>query len=54
MEVHKVEIVKQEGPIHLSNVRLVCNNNKPTSIKRDVTKEGKFYTSMQEMRRNYR
>lgn len=35
-------IVKQEGPIHLSNTRLVCNKcNKPTNIKRDVTKEGK-------------
>ncbi|MDD3030920.1 MAG: 50S ribosomal protein L24 [Candidatus Caldatribacteriota bacterium] len=34
-------IVKQEGPIHLSNVRLVCNKcSKPTNIKRDVTKEG--------------
>ncbi len=35
-------IVKQEGPINLSNVRLVCNKcNKTTKIKRDVTKEGK-------------
>jgi large subunit ribosomal protein L24 len=35
-------IVKQEGTIHLSNVRLVCNKcNKPTSVKRDITKEGK-------------
>ena len=35
-------IVKQEGPIHLSNVSLMCNKcNKPTSIKRDKTKEGK-------------
>ena len=35
-------IVKQEGTIHLSNVLLVCNKcNKPTSIKKDLTKEGK-------------
>jgi large subunit ribosomal protein L24 len=35
-------IVKQEGPINLSNIKLVCNKcNKPTNIKRDVTKEGK-------------
>lgn len=35
-------IVNQEGTIHLSNVKLICNKcNKPTRIKKDVTKEGK-------------
>ncbi len=35
-------IVRQEGPIHLSNIRLVCNKcNKPTNIKQEITKEGK-------------
>ena len=35
-------VVKQEGFIHASNVRLICNKcNKPTSIKREKIKEGK-------------
>jgi large subunit ribosomal protein L24 len=35
-------IVRQEGPINLSNVRLICNKcNKPTSVKHEKTKEGK-------------
>ncbi len=35
-------IVRQEGPINLSNVRLICNKcNKPTSVKYEKTKEGK-------------
>jgi len=35
-------IIRQEGPIHISNVRLVCNKcNKPTSTKNGMTKEGK-------------
>jgi len=35
-------IIRQEGPINLSNVRLICNKcNTPVSIKRDRTKEGK-------------
>jgi len=35
-------VVKQEGSIHASNVRLICNKcNKPTSIKREKIKEGK-------------
>ncbi len=35
-------IIRQEGPIHISNVRLVCNKcNKPTSTNNGKTKEGK-------------
>ena len=35
-------VIKQEGSIHTSNVRLICNKcNKPTSIKREKIKEGK-------------
>lgn len=35
-------IVRQEGPIELSNIRLVCNKcNKPTSVKQGLTKEQK-------------
>ena len=35
-------VVNQEGPINLSNVKLICNKcNKPTKIKKDSTKEGK-------------
>jgi large subunit ribosomal protein L24 len=35
-------IIKQEGALHISNVRLICNKcNKPTSIRREKIKEGK-------------
>lgn len=35
-------IVKQEGEIHLSNVRVICNKcNKPAEFNRSLTKEGK-------------
>lgn len=35
-------IIRQEGPIHISNIRLVCNKcNKPTITKQGMTKEGK-------------
>ena len=35
-------IVKQEGVIHISNIRLICNKcNKPTAVKREKIKEGK-------------
>jgi len=35
-------IIKKEGAIHISNIKLICNKcNKPTKIKRDNTKEGK-------------
>ena len=35
-------IVKQEGALHISNIRLICNKcNKPTAIKREKMKEGK-------------
>jgi len=35
-------IIKKEGAIHISNIKLICNKcNKPTKIKRDSTKEGK-------------
>ncbi len=35
-------IVKQEGALHISNIRLICNKcNKPTTIKREKIKEGK-------------
>jgi len=35
-------IIRQEGPMHLSNVRLICNKcNAPISIKHGKTKEGK-------------
>jgi large subunit ribosomal protein L24 len=34
--------IKQEGPLHTSNIRLICNKcNKATSIKRERIKEGK-------------
>lgn len=35
-------IVEQEGALHISNIRLICNKcNKPTAIKRERIKEGK-------------
>ena len=35
-------IVKQEGALHTSNIRLVCNKcNTPTAIRRERIKEGK-------------
>lgn len=35
-------IVRQEGPIQISNVRLICNKcDKPTSVKQGLTKEQK-------------
>ena len=35
-------IVKQEGALNTSNIRLICNKcNKPTAIKREKMKEGK-------------
>jgi large subunit ribosomal protein L24 len=35
-------IIRQEGPIDISNIRLVCNKcNKSTSTKHGLTKEGK-------------
>lgn len=35
-------IVKQEGTLHASNIRLICNKcNKPTAISRERIKEGK-------------
>ncbi len=35
-------IIRQEGPIDLSNILLICNKcNKPTNTKYGLTKEGK-------------
>jgi len=35
-------IVTQEGALHISNIRLICNKcNKPTAIRRERIKEGK-------------
>jgi len=35
-------IIKQEGALHISNIRLICNKcNKPTTIRRERIKEGK-------------
>lgn len=35
-------VIKQEGPLHISNTRLICNKcNKATTIKRKRIKEGK-------------
>ncbi len=35
-------IVKKEGPLHISNIKLICNKcNQATAIKRERTKEGK-------------
>ena len=35
-------IVKQEGSLYTSNIRLICNKcNKPTAIRREKIKEGK-------------
>jgi large subunit ribosomal protein L24 len=35
-------IVKQEGALHTSNIRLICNKcNTPTAIRRGGVKEGK-------------
>jgi len=35
-------IVKQEGALHASNIKLICNKcNKPTAIRREKVKEGK-------------
>jgi len=35
-------IVDQEGTIHITNLKLVCNKcNKPTTVKREKIKEGK-------------
>lgn len=35
-------VIKQEGSLHISNIRLICNKcNKPTTIKRQRIKEGK-------------
>ena len=35
-------IIKQEGTLHASNIRLICNKcNKPTAIRREKIKEGK-------------
>ena len=35
-------IIKQEGVLHISNIRLICNKcNKPTAIRRERIKEGK-------------
>ncbi len=35
-------IITQEGILHASNIRLICNKcNKPTTIRREKIKEGK-------------
>ncbi|MBA7498237.1 50S ribosomal protein L24 [subsurface metagenome] len=35
-------IITQEGILHTSNIRLICNKcNKPTAIRREKIKEGK-------------
>ena len=35
-------VIKKEGALHISNIKLICNKcNKPTNIKRERTKEGK-------------
>jgi len=35
-------VIKKEGTLHISNIKLICNKcNKPTNIKRERTKEGK-------------
>ena len=35
-------IVKQEGAVHTSKIKLICNKcSKPTAIKREKIKEGK-------------
>lgn len=35
-------IIKKEGTLHISNIKLICNKcNKPTNVKRERTKEGK-------------
>ncbi len=35
-------IIKKEGALHVSNIRLNCNKcNKPTAIRREKIKEGK-------------
>jgi large subunit ribosomal protein L24 len=35
-------VIKQEGALHISNIKLICNKcNKPTTIKREKIKEGK-------------
>lgn len=35
-------IISQEGILHASNIRLICNKcNKPTAIRREKIKEGK-------------
>ena len=35
-------VIKQEGSLHISNIKLICNKcNKPTTIKRGKIKEGK-------------
>jgi len=35
-------VIKQEGALNISNVKLICNKcNKPTTVKREKVKEGK-------------
>ncbi|NCO24489.1 MAG: 50S ribosomal protein L24 [bacterium] len=35
-------VIKQEGALHISNIKLICNKcNKPTTVKREKIKEGK-------------
>ncbi|OIP74819.1 50S ribosomal protein L24 [Candidatus Atribacteria bacterium CG2_30_33_13] len=35
-------VIKQEGALNISNVKLICNKcNKPTTVKREKIKEGK-------------
>ena len=35
-------VIKQEGVLHISNIKLICNKcNKPTTVKRERIKEGK-------------
>ena len=35
-------VIKQEGALHISNIKLICNRcNKPTTVKREKIKEGK-------------
>jgi len=35
-------VIKQEGALHISNIKLICNKcNKPTTVKREKVKEGK-------------
>ena len=35
-------VIKQEGALNISNIKLICNKcNKPTTVKREKIKEGK-------------